>query len=186
MRKESSSSSATRWKSGKGYTLIELMIAIGLFAFVMTLTSGAYLMMIGATRKTQGIVTGIDNLAFALESMTRTIRTGGEYNCGGLGDCAGGANSFSVLNAEGNTITYTLGSQSNGSQAVGAIMANGVALTSPAINVTALMFYATGTSSSDALQPQVRISAGGNVSVGPGQTEPFSVETSATSRGIDL
>lgn len=172
--------------TSRGYTLIELMIAIGLFAFVMTLTSGAYLMMIGVTRKTQGIVTGIDNLAFALESMTRTIRTGGDYNCGGLGDCASGANSFSVLNAEGVTVTYALGSQSNGSQTVGTITANGVPLTSPAINVTTLMFYASGTSSSDALQPHVRISAAGTVSVGPGQTEPFSVETSATARGIDL
>ncbi len=172
--------------TSRGYTLVELMIAIGLFAFVMTLTSGAYLMMIGVTRKTQGIVTGIDNLAFALESMTRTIRTGGSYNCGGIGDCSSGAGTFSVENAEGVTVTYALGSQSNGSQNVGAITANGVSLTSPSINVTDLTFYSTGTSSSDALQPQVRISASGVVSVGPGQTEPFTVETSATARGIDL
>ncbi|MDE1945523.1 MAG: prepilin-type N-terminal cleavage/methylation domain-containing protein, partial [Patescibacteria group bacterium] len=60
----------------RGYTLIELIVAIGLFAVVMTLASGAYLIMIGVNRETEGLATGIDNLSFVLESMTTAMRTG--------------------------------------------------------------------------------------------------------------
>ena len=63
-----------------GYTLVELIVAVGLFALVMLLAAGAYLMMIGVNRQAQGIATGIDNLSFALETMTRSIRTGTNYN----------------------------------------------------------------------------------------------------------
>ena len=41
--------------SSRGYTLIELMIAVGLFALIMMLAAGAYLMMIGISRQAQGI-----------------------------------------------------------------------------------------------------------------------------------
>ena len=77
----------------RGYTLIELIVAVGLFSFVMTLVSGAYFLMIGINRQAQSIATGINNLSFALETMSRTIRTGYDYDCGGASSCGG--NSFS-------------------------------------------------------------------------------------------
>lgn len=170
-----------------GYTLVELMIAMGLFAFVMTITSGAYLLMINLNRKTQGLASGIDNLSFALESMTRTIRTGGDYNCGGIGDCPSGSSTFSFVDNAGRAVTYTLGTQTGESGGdVGAVFSNGVAVTAPIVNVTALTFYAAGTSSSDEIAPRVTMTVSGTVSVGPGQTEPFTVQTGATMRGSDL
>lgn len=174
-------------KSGGGYTLIELMVAVGLFAFVMTLTAGAYFMMISISRRTQALASGVDNLSFALESMTRTIRTGNTYSCDGIGDCSGGS-SFSVKKPDGSTVRYALSSQAGegGNSTVGDIVANGVTLTSSAVDVTALDFYTSGTSKSDALQPFVRIMISGTVILGPGKTEPFTVETSATMRGTDL
>ncbi|MFA6969108.1 MAG: prepilin-type N-terminal cleavage/methylation domain-containing protein, partial [Candidatus Paceibacterota bacterium] len=92
--------------TSRGYTLIELIIAVGLFALVMLLASGAYIMMIGLSRQAQGIATGINNLSFALETMTRDIRTGTNYNCGGLGDCSSGASVFSFKNESGVTVSY--------------------------------------------------------------------------------
>ena len=60
----------------RGYTLIELIVAVGLFALVMTLVSGAYLVMISVTQAGSRYGDWSDNLSFALETMTRTIRTG--------------------------------------------------------------------------------------------------------------
>ena len=37
---------STKHEARNGYTLIELVVAVGLFALVMTLASGAYLLMI--------------------------------------------------------------------------------------------------------------------------------------------
>lgn len=164
-------------KLARGYTLIELIVAVGLFALVMMLVSGAYITVIGLTEQAQGMATGIDNLSFALETMTLTIRTGTNYSCNGGGDCSGGA-AFSVKNSSGTTISYAL---SNGT-----ITQNSVAITDPSVNVTSLAFYVSGTTKGDAYQPHVTIVIAGTVSYGPGKTGPFSVETGATMRGIDL
>jgi prepilin-type N-terminal cleavage/methylation domain-containing protein len=178
-------------KTSRGYTLIELLVAIGLFALIMTLVSGAYLVMIGVTRQAQGLATGIDNLSFAIETMTRTIRTGTNYNCGNAngGDCSGGLNSFFVTDTNGNTVSYTLSNNAITQTIVsskGVTTQNNVPLTDPvSVNVTNLVFYVTGTQPLSA-QPQVTIIISGTVSGGQGKTETFSVETGATMRGTNL
>lgn len=170
-----------RKRSG-GYTLIELIIAVGLFALVMTLASGAYLLMISISRQTQGVSTGIDNLSFAAETMTRTIRTGTNYSCGGGGgDCSGGGSSFSVRNPSGDIVTYTLSG--------GSITQNGSRLTDPSVTVTSLMFYVEGTppAPADYKQPHATIIISGEISPGPSKPpESFTLQTGATMRGTDL
>lgn len=157
-------------KNNRGYTLIELIIAVGLFALIMTLASGAYLVMIGINRQTQSISTGINNLSFALETMTRTIRTGTDYSVGGT--------TFSVTNANGNRVNYSLLNN--------IIYQDSAPLTDPSVNVSSLMFYDYGTSSGDSEQARVTIIVSGTVSSGPGKTEAFTVETGATMRGSDI
>jgi prepilin-type N-terminal cleavage/methylation domain-containing protein len=170
----------------RGYTLIELIIAVGLFAVVMTLASGAYIIMIDLTRQAQNKATGIDNLSFALETMTRNIRTGTNYNCGGLGDCVSGASSFSFTDSNGVDVTYrlsgtTIQQNKGGTQSI---------LTEPSVVVSSFMFYVSGTvplSAGNYSQPHVTIIVSGSVSSGPGKAlQSFSVETGATMRGSDL
>lgn len=165
-----------------GYTLVELIVAAGLFAFVMVLASGAYLIMIGVNRQAQSIAVGIDNLSFALETMTRTIRTGRNYRCdGGSGNCPLGGTSFLVTNEAGNPVTYALAS--------GVITQDGVALTDPTVNITSLTFYTSGTATATAgeyTQPRVVIVVAGSIPYASGKTESFAVETQATMRGSDL
>ncbi|MBI5405774.1 prepilin-type N-terminal cleavage/methylation domain-containing protein [Candidatus Kaiserbacteria bacterium] len=168
----------------RGYTLVELIVAVGLFALVMLLTSGAYLVMIGLNRQAQGIATGIDNLSFALESMTRDIRTGTGYNCDNAGDCSGGG-SFSFRNQAGEQVTYDL-SDSALRKTVGATRS---ILTDPSVTVSSLKFYASGTaraSGGDTRQSRVTLIVSGTVATGPGATRSFVVETGATMRGSDL
>lgn len=170
----------------RGYTLVELIVAVGLFALIMLLASGAYLMMIALTRQAQGVVTGIDNLSFSLETMTRSIRTGTAYSCGaslGAGDCSGGGSAFTFKNKDNATITYSLSSPSI------VQMTNGVArtLTDPSVNISALTFYVAGTPSGDNQQPRVMMVVSGTVSSGPNRPpQSFIVETGATMRGTDL
>lgn len=169
-------------KNKRGYTLIELIIAVGLFALIMMLASGAYLVMISVNRQVQGIATGINNLSFALETMTRTIRTGTGYGCPSPGtDCSGGT-IFSVTNAIGNTVEYSL----SGGVVTQTTSGVPVALTDPLVNVSSLAFYAFGTSNSDNLQPRVTIVISGTISSGSNKTVSFNVETGATMRGFDI
>ena len=168
----------------KGYTLIELIVAMGLFSLIMLLASGAYLILIGANRQAQAISTGIDNLSFALESMTRSIRTGTSYNCGGLGDCPNGANSFSLVDDSGTSVTYSL----FGSTIQKMTGNTASTLTDPSVTISSLTFYAFGThpAPTDYQQARVTIIVSGTVSSGPGKTEPFTIETGATMRGSDI
>ncbi len=183
--------SMSKLRTSRGYTLIELVVAVGLFALVMTLASGSYLLMVDLTRQAQGISTGINNLSFVLETMTRSIRTGTSYNCGAFGvDCLDGEDSFSFRDSNGTDITYAQGAQGpDGS--IGTIVKNGtIILTDPAISVSSLMFYVSGTgtiTSGDFAQPYVTISISGTVSSGPRKKpQVFAIQTGATMRGIDL
>lgn len=172
-----------RWVSG--YTLIELIVAIGLFSIVSTLASGAYLVMIGVNRQAQAISTGIDNLSFALETMTREIRTGTGYGCGSGGDCSNGGESFSFKNSEGDSVTYSKSSEGEIQKTKdGGTTQN--SLTDSSVNITSLKFYAYGTQSG-APQPRVTIVVSGKISSGSGgKVEEFTVQTGATMRGTDL
>ena len=173
-------------RNNRGYTLIELIISVGLFALVMTLAAGAYLTIIGISRQTQGITSGIDNVSFALETMTRTIRTSTNYGCPIPNtDCSGGS-TFSIVNGSGQTVRYTSSSGVITQTTNGVI----VPLTDSSIHITSLTFYAVGTKSfttnGDTTQARVTILISGTVSSGPGKTAPFSVETGATMRGTDI
>lgn len=174
---------STRRRSSRhsGYTLIELIVAVGLFALVMTLASGGYLMMIAANRQAQAVTTGVNNLSFALETMTRTIRTGSNYSCNGGGDCSQGT-VFSVVDTGGQSVTYAL----SGGSIVRTKSGIAIPLTDPSVTVTSLTFSAVGTAPTDAVQAHVRIVASGTVSAGPGKTQSFVIETGATMRGTDL
>lgn len=171
--------------TSKGFTLIELIVSIGLFALIMLLSSSAYLLMVGINRQAQGMATGINNLSFALETMTRTIRTGTQYSCDGLGDCVNGGASFSVKDTDGTTVNYSL----SGSSIMRTIGATSVALTDPSVSISSLKFYTFGTPTArqgDYQQPRVTIVISGTVSSGPGKVESFNVQTGATMRGSDL
>lgn len=173
----------------KGYTLIELMIAVGLFAVVMLMASGAYIMMIGLSRQAQGIATGIDNLSFALETMTRTIRTGHGYSCGGslgMGDCNSGGSTFTFVDESPKTVSYSLSSGAIQRQ-VSAGAWNPLT-DSSSIRIDSLKFYVFGSRSiaeGDREQSHVTIIITGTV-LGEKVPQSFTIETGATMRGSDI
>lgn len=175
----------------QGFTLIELIVAIGLFASVMAIAAGAYLTIIRLNQQAQAIATGIDNVSFALDSMTRNIRSGSSYGCPTQGtDCyyPVGGTTFAFNDIYGDPTAYSLGSGVIQETVNGGSPIN---LTDPAVNITALTFYVSGTKSetqgdSTHSQPYVVITVSGTVPAGPGKTQNFSVESSAAWRGSDL
>lgn len=172
----------------RGFTLIELVVSVGIFAIITTLVSGAYLLMIGTARQAQDIATGVNGLSFALESMVRTIRTGTVYSCDSSPSCAGG-NSFSVLARNGvTTIKYYLQNYALYKQSG---VGTPIQITDPnSIKIDSLKFYLSGAlpyaSGLDRDQPHVIILISATVSSPGKPAQTFSVETSATMRVTDL
>jgi prepilin-type N-terminal cleavage/methylation domain-containing protein len=64
-----------------GFTLIEMLVSLALFTIVSTVTVGALLSLIGGNERVTEQQVTLSAAAFALDNMTREIRTGFAYNC---------------------------------------------------------------------------------------------------------
>jgi len=69
-----------------GFTLIEIIVSLALFSVVITIAVGALLILIASNRQLQNEQSVLSNLSFALDSMTREIRTGSNYFCHSSGN----------------------------------------------------------------------------------------------------
>ena len=67
--------------SQSGFTLIEMIVSLALFSVVVTISVGALLVLIASNQRFQNEQSVMTNLSFALDSMTREIRTGTNYYC---------------------------------------------------------------------------------------------------------
>lgn len=70
------------FKKNKGFTLVEMMVAIAVFSVVMVAAMSALLNVIDANNKARALKTAINNVSFALESISRDMRMGTDYKCG--------------------------------------------------------------------------------------------------------
>ncbi len=68
----------------RGFTLIEMLVAVALFTVVMLIATATIFSIIGGNRKAQAINAVSNNLNFAIESMVRDIKTGYGYTCKGI------------------------------------------------------------------------------------------------------
>lgn len=191
----------------KGFTLIEIMVAVSIFTIVMLVGVGALLTMVEVNKRAQGINSVINNLNAAVEQMSRSIRVGSSYYCGESSvapaklilsqpaDCLVDGGVLLAFEATGgdptdpnDQVVYRL----NGTQLERSLEAgdNGtwVALTAPEVEVTEFRLYVTGSeplSSGDTAQPRVLMRIRGTADVQGGPTE-FTVQSSVTQRLIDI
>ncbi len=85
-------------KQEKGFTIIEVMISLGLFIVIMIIGVGALINANNVHKKNQKIRSILDNLSFVMEDMSRNMRTGTEFNC---------SPGFSPNCADGKSIKFT-------------------------------------------------------------------------------
>jgi type II secretory pathway pseudopilin PulG len=195
----------------RGFTLIELMVSVTIFIVVMTISLGALLSMSAADRKAESIKTIMNNLSFALDSMTRTIRTGYAYGCSNTttnpstpADCntGSGGSHVRLTAASGQPVFYCMG-LSGATSCLGAVTcpANsscsilrryGVSgtysqMTAPEVQISNMSFYVLGSTggSPDNTQPRVVVTLDGIVNTGDGTPTIFQIQTTATQRLYD-
>lgn len=65
----------------KGYTIIEMMIAISIFLIVVSVGMNGLLQSNLVLNKSRDVRNIMDNLSFIMEDMSRSIRTGYNYRC---------------------------------------------------------------------------------------------------------
>ncbi|TAJ15444.1 prepilin-type N-terminal cleavage/methylation domain-containing protein [Patescibacteria group bacterium] len=192
----------------RGFTLIEMMVSVSIFAMVMMVGVGALLSLVATNHRAQAINSVMNNLNAALENMSRSIRVGTLYNCvtsaavpppppvaseiSNPRDCASGGGRLLAFessqgdpNDSSDQVVYRL----NGKQIERSLKsgANGtwVAITAPEVSIDTFDFYVIGSTQGDSLQPRVLMRIKGSAKV-PGGTTTFTVQASVVQRVLDI
>lgn len=102
-----------------------MLVSISIFAVVVTMAIGTLLVLIDANGRAQSMQLVMTNLTFALDSMTREIRTGYNWSCGtysgsgapavpndtAVDDCSGAGGNYLSIIESGESLTGGLGSK---------------------------------------------------------------------------
>jgi len=167
-----------------GFTLIELMVATSIFMMIMLMAMGSIVVSGNASKRTQKLRYAMDNVNFALESMTRSIRMGTNYEKTSRGI------SFlldSELDGESQTIEYFLGTEEGQEyNSLYRTINNGpaVKIVSSDVNVERLDFNINGNGENDG-SPSVYILMKGTVNIKGQENTSFAIQTMASQRNIE-
>lgn len=191
----------------RAFTLIELIVSMALFTIVVTIVMSSYLNLISLDRKARATNDLVSNLSFAVEGMSRSIRTGTHYNCQGSGNCSTGGSYFAYVDENCRPVQYILGT-TNAPNSIGECIGSpdlsgscnpspvscnantATPITDPRANVQSFTFYAQGIGTAGAdgsLQPRVLFTISGTITPDANSTPvQFNIEGGATQRLIDL
>lgn len=185
-------------QNNKGFTLIELMVAIFVFTSIMVVAMGSMLTALSTVKEARALRFAMDNVGFATESMTRTIRMGTGYYCAegetgiNLGnndlvtkDCESGGTLLALKpqGSSGSYIAYKQHAKGDGSYDLERCDDNGgcVSIVSPDVRITKLRFFVNGSNPYDEIQASVYVVMKGEVTV-RGAVTQFSLQTMASQR----
>lgn len=191
----------------KGFTLLEMIVAAGIFSMVAVLASGSAFLFHRLQRKATNAQNVHDNIRFAIDSITREIRYGDKY-CDALLsvecangvitslDCSwtsGGCTQFSFRESLAATpnIAYRLDTSAPGGGAIQKSTDGGAQwyyVTDPERTISTLRFYATGISFPLADDIQERITIVVKVKSAylakPGEESELLLQTTVTKRKV--
>jgi len=170
----------------KGFTLIEIMVSIGIFSLVMLVVMAAYITIIKLDKEARSTNELVSNLNFVVESISRNVRTGTTYSCAGAGN--GTCSQLSFLDSQSQTVTYLLKNDGTIGQCTTGVCTSSTAisLTDPRITISALTFYVRGVGTGDYVEPQVLINIRGTLRAQQGRIVDFTIQTGATQRFIEI
>ncbi len=151
-----------------GFTLLEMIVAIAVFTVVMTMAMEAVLNVNRAQKKVESFRAVSDNLNFALDAMSREIRTGNiTFGDDGI---------LKLTNSKGESVTYQLTS----GQLVRTADTVNFPLTDPKINIDYFNFALSGEAPGDNLQPLVRINISATSGVKAKEQSRINLQTSVS------
>ncbi len=181
----------------KGFTLVEMIVAVGLFAVVMVVCVGALLALVTANRKAQALQSVMNNLNIALDGMVRSTRMGSNYDgsvfCSGNGgggpkDCTSGSTSFSFTPYDPTTGPWVYSYDSVTKRIYRSQQGQvPIAITAPEVAIDEMKFYVVGTTRGDNTQPKVVIVVKGTAASSASSSRTtFHIQATAVQRLLDL
>ncbi len=193
-------------QQNKAFTLIELMVATTIFSIIMLMGVGSLVVSSNSAKYARRLRIAVDNVNFAMESMTREIRMGTNYYCGdtvvlsinlGTSDCkikhiiafkpqdvlgAPDRVSYQATSKNGDgKYPYTLERCEFKSSTTTC-----VSITSSDVDLDILNFFVDGSALPpfNTVQPSVKILLKGVVNIG-GTGTPFALQSIASQRSTE-
>jgi prepilin-type N-terminal cleavage/methylation domain-containing protein len=88
----------------KGFSLVEMLVVMALFAIVITISIGVIMQVFAVNQKVRSMSYVMDNISAGLEIITIDLRYGSEYQCEFLDGC----DSLSFLRYDNTPVEYFL------------------------------------------------------------------------------
>jgi len=187
-----------------GFLLVELVVALFIFSIVAVVSLGSVITVFDANKKAQSLQSVMNNLNLAMDSMTKALAVGKNFDCGSSGgDCVGsGDNEITFTSQFGETITYEFLSTcppafGGGGGCITRRVDDGVnspptvRFTAKEIEIQNVVFSVYGTEPlypvlTDTTQPRVSIFIKGLAKAGPRNNTEFTLQTTVSQRSPDL
>jgi prepilin-type N-terminal cleavage/methylation domain-containing protein len=182
-------------KKNRGFTLLEMLVAVGVFTVVAMFSVGSLLSITQAQRKAVALQTVQDNLRFGIDIMMKDMRTGSNYHCSDASsipaspgwiaqNCdfvSGGGKAITFTNALGQDVTYSFNVTDNN---IVKIIDYGVpqAFTSSDL-VVDMQYYVIGAEVGELRAPLVTVIVEGTAGLGRAESS-FLLQTSVAQRVI--
>ncbi len=176
-------------QKNKGFTLVEIMVATFIFMIIMLAAIGALVSVSNAAKKAKALRSAMDNVNYAMDNMSRSLRLGSSYYCSSgsiflpqtaTQDCVG--NSIAFIPSLGSAIDTSFELDSN---EIRKCTPGGCAsLTAPEVEITQLLFTVTGSDPVDGVHPSVFMLVKGNVKVN-GEVTEFALQNFVSQRNAE-
>lgn len=198
----------------KGFTLIEMLVTVGLFAIIITIAVGGFVNAIHTQQQVSSLISAQSNVSLSLEEMTREIRTGylfcsaignpgpgqgvtGTAAANALPDCgcvfsaspapdgAWTCSAIDFYDSGGNHIEYFLQNGMLMESSTESMAAQSI--TGDTVSVKYLQFQLFGQTEGDHWPPRITVSLG----IAPSSTDPAvandvsNLQTTVSARTID-
>ena len=189
-------------KSDKGFTLVEMIVAVGLLSIVMLVATGALLALVSANRKAQALQSVMNNLNITLDGMVRALREGNNIRCNTLAqvgpdwpNCPNGGHAvyFEAYGGSGGNAAddwvywYDSGTHRLYKSEDATNLGAGYPVTAPEITIDSMNFYIVGATPHDTTQPKVVIVIKGTAGAANVKTRStFSIQATAVQRALDI
>jgi prepilin-type N-terminal cleavage/methylation domain-containing protein len=188
----------------RGFTLIEMLVAVGLFSVVMLVSVAAILSIIGNNKKAQGINNVVNNLNFAIESMVRDMKTGYLYKCDGswpidqteAGPCpATPVDKIALLSGSPTAVEYSFiepTTENDGGYVPGHIVkrtgsGNAIDLTSKSdVDIQSVQMYVNNAASGSGSQPGIFLIIRAKANILENEVSEFGLQTFISQRILNL
>lgn len=179
--------SNNRTEIEKGFTLMEVMVSVSIFAIIITVGIGSLLTIFGTLQKTRTDQQTMDSLSFVLDTMTRRIRTGYDYT----GDASTITFKDQDYGTTNTSVTYTVRANPLDNDALQLVMADSttggvpIDITPDNLIIKGFNIEITGTDPADGIQPMVQIHLAGILKNGK-QESPMTIQATVSQRILDF